>query len=257
MTLAWTPIQWVYPPSGYQVLASTSPGGPYTPVLTTPNLSSERAVVSGLTPLTTYYFVLKAVTFPHGGGSYYQLNTIFSDQTPEVSATTVEATVSPAEVLVAASPGGLVQTPDVGGGTDSFTLTNVGGETSSITTSQSDTFYTLSPGAFSLAPGATRVVSIAGEARPEGYYNSFVTVSVDGDEFQNLSVTLFVAQSSGNNAKVSSQTNRLDLVAPEGVDPNGTIRYVNTGTDRFTGVLVSDVEFLDPDDGIVTNRAGR
>ena len=95
-------------------------------------MALSKAIVSGLMPRSTYYFVVKAVTFPHGGGGYYQLNTIFSDATPEVSATTLEATVSPAAVLVAAFPGGLVQTPDTGGGTDSFTLTNIGGATASM-----------------------------------------------------------------------------------------------------------------------------
>ncbi len=256
VTLAWTPIKWVFRPSGYQVLAAVSPGGPYTPLLTTPDLSRERVVVAGLTPLTTYYFVVKAVTYPHGGGGYYQLNTIFSDATPEVSTTTVEATISPAEILVSAFPGGLAQPPDSGGGTDSFTLTNVGGESASISLTRSDTFYTVSPETFTLSPGAAQVIAISGEARPEGYYQSFATVFVDGSEFQDVAVTLFVGEASGSNAEVSSQTNRLDLVAPAGVDPSGTIRYVNTGTDAFTGVLVSDVEFLDPQDGIVTIEAG-
>jgi Leucine-rich repeat (LRR) protein len=256
VTLAWTPIEWVFSPSGYQVLASTTPGGPYTPLLTTPDLSAERAIVPGLDPLTTYYFVVKAVTYPHGGGGYYQLNTIFSDPTPEVSAMTTEASASPAEILVTARPGGLVQAPGVGGGTDSFSLTNVGGESASVTITQADDFYSVSPGSFAIGPGGTQVVTLSGEPRTEGLYQSFVTILVDGLEFQDITVTLFVAESSRVDAQVSAAANRLDLVAPEGVDPSGTITYVNSGTETFTGVLVSDVEFLEPQEGVVTIEPG-
>jgi len=256
VTLAWTPILYGYESGGYQVLASTTPGGPYTPLLTTPNKWTPRTIVTGLDPETTYYFTVKAVTYPHGGGGFYQLSTIFSDATPEISATTTAPTFSPAQVLVAAYPGGLVQPPDIGGGSDSFTLTNVGGETAAVTLVSEGDFYTLSPESFDLAPGAIQVVTITGEARPEGYYEAPTTIQVDGSAVDAVSVTLFVAQASGANAIVSSQSNRLDLVGPEGVDPSGTLTYVNSGTDAFTGVLVSDVEFLDPQDGVVTIPPG-
>jgi hypothetical protein len=254
VTLNWTPIPYAFGPGGYQVLGSTTQSGPYSPLLTTASKEIGSATVTGLQPTTTYFFVLKAITFPFGD----QLNTIFSDESAEVTATTTAFVASPAEVIVAAYPGGIAQSPNVGGGTDSFTLTNIGGTTAQIALTQDGDFFAQSPASFSLAPGAIQAVSLTGLAKPEGWYGARSLVWVDAGETPALEVRvqLFSAQSSATAAVIQSTSNRIDVAGPEGVNPTGEVRFRNDGSERFTGVLVPDVDFLVPQQGLVTIEPG-
>ncbi|MBI2212828.1 MAG: hypothetical protein HYU52_04205 [Acidobacteria bacterium] len=257
VSISWTPIAYNFDPGGYQVLASTTPGGPYTPIVTTPAKYIAEAIVTRLNPSTKYYFVVKTVTYPHGGGIYYQLNTLFSDASAEVSATTLAATVSPANVIVSSFPQGLAQAPGAAGGIDGYTLTNIGGASATIALAQNGTFFTQSPTSFTIAPGANQVVTLTGVAQAEGEYSGASIPSGDGvDAGTQIAVRLIVAPAPLGIVSIAALSSRVDLVAPEGTNPVGQVAFRNNGTSSFKGVLVSDVEFLQPQAGLVTIEPG-
>jgi Leucine-rich repeat (LRR) protein len=85
--LAWTPIAYTGDTGGYRVLYGTTAGGPYTLFGTTANKLASSFTVTGLSPSTTYYFVVQAVTNPHANNQ----NTVTSELSTEVSATTLAA----------------------------------------------------------------------------------------------------------------------------------------------------------------------
>ncbi|MDM8520113.1 clostripain-related cysteine peptidase [Anaerolineales bacterium HSG6] len=83
--VAWTPITYTSDAGYYQVKYSTTSGGSYTNASsTTTNKSATNYDVTGLTPGTTYYFVVETFTPKHGD----QQNDLTSELSVEVSATT-------------------------------------------------------------------------------------------------------------------------------------------------------------------------
>ncbi len=81
--LSWTPIAYTYHPGGYRVLYSTTQGGGYTLFGTTADKTVSSMTVTGLTPDTTYYFVVQTQTSPHAGNQ----NTVYSTYSDEAAAT--------------------------------------------------------------------------------------------------------------------------------------------------------------------------
>ncbi len=255
--IIWQPIPYNFDAGGYQVLVSTSADGPFTPLVTTPDKAVDRALVTGLQPSTTYYFVVKTVTFPFGGRSTYQLNTLFSDASAMVSATTPSATSSPAQIVVSTPSAGLVQLPNIGGAVDSYTLTNVGGQASTISLSKSGTFFEQQPTLFTLEPGASQQVVLTGNAVAEGTYAGSSSPSGSGvPAGLTIAVQMISSDEVSGDYLVTSSQARIDLVAPEGQNPAGTIQFRNDGAKAFTGVASSDVQFVVPQSGLITIPPG-
>jgi Leucine-rich repeat (LRR) protein len=99
--ISWTPILYTSDGGYYWVQYATTPGGPYTPATSaTPNKSATSYVVSGLSPNTTYYFVVQTYTPAHD----LQQNELTSDLSAEVSATTIDSQLPPAPPLVISPP---------------------------------------------------------------------------------------------------------------------------------------------------------
>jgi uncharacterized repeat protein (TIGR01451 family)/uncharacterized repeat protein (TIGR02543 family) len=82
--LSWTPIGYTGGTGGYRISTSTTPGGPYTPALTTTAKTDSSVTVTGLSASTTYYFVIESVTDPHADNP----NTAVSERSAEISART-------------------------------------------------------------------------------------------------------------------------------------------------------------------------
>jgi Leucine-rich repeat (LRR) protein len=88
--LTWTPIVYQADTGGYQVYYSTTSGSGYTLAGTTASKSANNYTVTGLNQGTQYYFVIKTLTQAHT----YNQNTITSENSEEVSATTLAPTLT-------------------------------------------------------------------------------------------------------------------------------------------------------------------
>jgi len=86
--LTWTPITYVSDTGGYEVEYTTASDGTYTMFGTTADKTVKSMRVTGLNPGTTYYFRVRAKTGPHA----YNQNTLYSEYTDQISATTAEET---------------------------------------------------------------------------------------------------------------------------------------------------------------------
>jgi LysM repeat protein len=82
--LSWTPITYTADGGSYEVLYATISGGPYTSHGTTIDKTASGYTVTGLTPSTTYYLVVRTTTPTHGT----QQNALTSSYSLEISATT-------------------------------------------------------------------------------------------------------------------------------------------------------------------------
>jgi hypothetical protein len=96
--LTWTAIPYTAF-GGYEVYYSATSGGPYTLFEVTAAKTVINSTVTGLSPSTTYYFVLRTVTNSH----FNNPNTVYSEYSSEISATTTFGN-SPPEVPTALSP---------------------------------------------------------------------------------------------------------------------------------------------------------
>nr|NIM13762.1 hypothetical protein [Candidatus Aminicenantes bacterium]NIM80428.1 hypothetical protein [Candidatus Aminicenantes bacterium]NIN19821.1 hypothetical protein [Candidatus Aminicenantes bacterium]NIN43697.1 hypothetical protein [Candidatus Aminicenantes bacterium]NIN86447.1 hypothetical protein [Candidatus Aminicenantes bacterium] len=85
--VSWTPILYTGDNGGYKVYYSTTSGGPYTYSGITADKLNTYYDVTGLSPGTTYYLVVKTQTDPH----HYSYNGVVSEYSEEVSATTTGA----------------------------------------------------------------------------------------------------------------------------------------------------------------------
>jgi Leucine-rich repeat (LRR) protein len=257
VTLSWTPISQKSGPGGYQILGSATPGGPYAALVITRGKLAQAAIVTGLQPSKTYYFVVKTVTYPHMSLFGIQLNTLYSDSTPEVSATTKPPSTTGPAVFVTASPRGILEAENTAGGSDSYTLTNLGGAAASITLTQNGDFFTQTPASFALNPGASQVVTLIGLARPLGTYEGTSIVAGTGAAGSlSIKVKLAVPAASSASAKIVPSSNRIDVSGPEGQNPTGSVTFTNVGSGTFTGVLISDVQWIVPQTGLVTIAPG-
>jgi len=99
--LNWTPI--VYSVTGgYEVYYSTVSGGPYTLFESTPNKAVSTSTVTGLSPATTHFLVLKTFTNANADNQ----SDVFSDYSTEVQATTMSPPDSDGDGYVSVASGG-------------------------------------------------------------------------------------------------------------------------------------------------------
>lgn len=82
--ISWTPIAYTKNNGYYEVGYSTTSGGPYISSGQTTDKNATSLTVNGLTPDTTYYFVVRTTTLPHN----FSDNTLTSAYSNEVMVTT-------------------------------------------------------------------------------------------------------------------------------------------------------------------------
>jgi Leucine-rich repeat (LRR) protein len=249
-TLTWTPIAFTGGPGGYQVLVSTTPGGPYVPQTLTANKAQSSVIVPGLQPSTTYFAIVKTITFANGA----QPNTLFSDPTPELSFTTAPLTATAAQLIASVLPAPIAEPPNTAGGTATYRITNIGGTPAAVSITQSGNFFTQSPSSFTLEAGASQSITITALAEPEAVYEGSATASTTGSTVT-VPVRLVVAAGTSS-ASIDVSAYRLDLVSSSGQNATGTFSVTNRGTSPFTGTLSADVEWIAPPAGLLRLAPG-
>jgi Leucine-rich repeat (LRR) protein len=240
----WTPIAYLYDEGGYQVRASASPGANPVSIATTASKEITSITVRGLQPATTYFFAVSAVTHPHD----FQRNLVISDPSASVSAPTGPRVIAPPDVVVTATPNGLIQIGGVPQNEDSFTLTNFGDTATAITLQKSEgDFFALTPETFTLGAGASQIVKVTSLPQPSGVRYGYVLPDGVGTSEDNIvTISLLSAPRAGGNAIAEALTSRVEVSGVPGSDSIGTVTFRNRGTAALTGILVADVPWIVP-----------
>lgn len=146
VTISWSPIKYTGHTGGYRVFHSTTSGGPYTFHAQTADKTASSQQVTGLTQGTKYYFIVQTRTDPHG--AEWQFNTLDSEYSAEVSATTTLTSVTISGTVTASGVGlsgvvmsGLTGNPSTNG-TGYYTGTVDVGWTGTITPTLSGYSFT-------------------------------------------------------------------------------------------------------------------
>lgn len=251
----WTPITYQYDEGGYRVFASLTQGGAPAVIATTSSKEINSITVRGLQPSTTYFFSVAAVTHPHD----FQRNLILSDVSSSVSASTAPRQLAPADVVLTATPAGLVQLDGVPQNEDSFTLTNFGDVATNITFELNDNdFYEISPATFVLGAGASQTVKLTSiPKQPAGVRYGSIVPRGDGTSDDDIvTPTLLSVTRAGGNAIAEATTSRVEVSGDPGSDSVGQVSFRNKGTARLTGILVADVPWLVPNNDPITIDPG-
>ncbi|HEY0788672.1 MAG TPA: hypothetical protein VGE86_08500 [Thermoanaerobaculia bacterium] len=171
---------------------------------------------------------------------------------------TVTVTAAPAHVILSALPEGMLQRANQAGATDSYTLTNIGGAASSITLTQTGSFFTQSPAAFTLKPGASQTVTITALAQPAAVYTGSSNIAGDGVKADAaVRIVLLSAGSPAGTVDPRPEVRRKEFSAPAGQDPTGALSFTNRGAATLEAIAVSDAEWLVPQGGRVTIAPGQ
>lgn len=83
--VSWSPVAYVADAGGYEIHTGPAPGGPYSLIGTVAEKEASSFLVSGLTPDTLYYAIVKTYTEPHADN----LKRVISDPSVEVWARTL------------------------------------------------------------------------------------------------------------------------------------------------------------------------
>jgi Leucine-rich repeat (LRR) protein len=253
-TLAWDPIRYSYYGGGYQVAASTTPNGPTVALATTSSKSLDRITVRNLQPATTYYFTVATVSHPISG----QPNLITSERTAPVQGSTKQRVIAPAEVVLTDPPNGMVQIDGQEVQGDSFTLTNFGDVATDITLERTESFFTIVPEQFSLAPGASQVVTLHSLTQQSGTYDGYVTIDGQGvPEDLYAQILLLSSARPAGSVIATPLSTRIELAGAAGSDAVGTAQFRNTGTARLTGIVVSDQPWVEVEPEPITIDPGQ
>jgi len=167
-----------------------------------------------------------------------------------------------ADIVASAFPSPLFTTAgDPTAATTSYTLTNRGQTSTTITLSQGGDqnggFFTQSPSSFTLAPEASQTVTISSVAQAgAAALNGFSAVSGSGVPANfRVPVQLLSSASAPSTTTVVAVTSRVDVAAPFATNPTGTITYRNDS--NATGILSSDVAWIIPQAGAINLQAGQ
>lgn len=179
--------------------------------------------------------------------------TLTAKQGTQQTSATVTVTVLTAPVLnVTSFPNAMLQPAGSGGATTSYAITNSGSAAATVTLTQNGDFFTQTPASFSLAPGATTVVTITGTAQAAGSYEG---ASIINGSIQ-VPVKLLSAAAPSGTVTAVAVAPRVDVSAPPSSAPSGTVQFTNTGNATLTGILTSDVPWIVPQTGQVTIAPG-
>lgn len=238
---------------GYRVIAQGASGGPPVAVATTPFKGIGSTVVRGLAPETQYSFTVSTLTTPVG----LQKNLLISDPSPAVSATTTARVISPPDVAVSTQPGGLVQIDGTPANQDSFTLTNYGDSATTLTLTafvapSQALFFSVSPATITLGAGESNTVTLSSISQPPGTYFGSVSVQGTGAVGVEAFVELLSVVRPAGTVSAEAVSSRVEVTGLAGSDLTGSVAYKNTGTAPLSGLVVSDVDWIQPSNNTIS-----
>ena len=169
---------------------------------------------------------------------------------------TVNVITAPS-IVVSGLPRPILQLAGVGGGTTRYAVTNNGGGPTSVTVTQSGTFFTQAPQSFPLAAGATQIVTVTGNAVQTGAFEGDAILTATNVPGQvTIPIKVFSTPAPTGPVSARAATNRVDVSAPPGGAPSGNVSFRNLGNSPLVGVAVADVPWLIPQRGLITIPAG-
>jgi Leucine-rich repeat (LRR) protein len=179
-------------------------------------------------------------------------------KSPSTSPPFAVIAVNDAAVAVATFPSGMVTPTGTAVANDSYVLINTGGTPTTITLTQSGTFFTQSPASFTLQPGRTQRIALHSIAQPAGIYEGVSIPSGDGvPEGMIVPVRLLSADSPAGAVRAAPTESRADVSADLGTNPTGTVEFTNSGSATLQGILVSDSPWLIPQPDVITIPPGQ
>ncbi|MGK2860057.1 MAG: leucine-rich repeat domain-containing protein [Thermoanaerobaculia bacterium] len=250
--VTWDLPRYVGDDGGYQVTATLVDNGELRGIQTTASKELANLVMTG-TGAGSLSFVVRTVTHPHG----LQQNTLTSDPSQPVFLTKFFFEPPFAFVVLGAPPGILVQTAGSAVNQTTYTLVNVGTLETEVTLTQNGAFFTQSPESFLLKEGASQTITVTSIVQPAGTYEGEALVAEDG-VFQGLSVPITLVSTDAVAGTVIAEplSARVDVSAERETNPVGSVTFANRGTATLTGIAKSDVDWLLPQEGLVTIPAG-
>lgn len=233
--------------------ASTGPGQAVTLRWSTVNATSvsiDNGV--GPQPPTGSAVVRPLVT------TTYTLTATGSGSAASRTATVTISTAAGSRVVISNPPRGFVQRAGEGGGSDSFTLSNLGEGPANITLMPSGNFFTVTPTTLSIGGGASQVITISGTPQPAGSYQGSVAVSGDGVAGGTV-VRVHMLSATPPAGKVDPRPTeaRSEVSSQQGQGASGSVGFTNHGNAALQGIAVSDVPWIVPQSGIITIPAGQ
>jgi len=169
---------------------------------------------------------------------------------PAVRSTVIPFTVSaapePARIVLTALPEGMLQPPGSAGASDRFSLTNVGGTAAKVTLTGTGDFFNTSPVEVQISPGQTVLFTIQALARPAGLYQASIAASVTGQPQIVIPVKLLATDPPPGPVSARPEKNRVDVAAPPGFSPSGSVSFRNEGAQQLKGIVIADVPWLVP-----------
>jgi hypothetical protein len=160
-------------------------------------------------------------------------------------------------LAVTALPPPIVQLAGGTGGATRYTVTNPGGTATSVTATQSGTFFQQTPNSFTLQPGATQEISVTTGTLQAGSFDGSVTLRGTGVADPVLVPIKALAAAPPSGTVVARPgSNRVDVAGPPGASPTGTVTFNNSGNSALSGILTSDAPWLIPQSGVVTIPPG-
>src|SRR4029078_2519258 len=101
------------------------------------------------------------------------------------------------------------------------------------------------PSSFTLAPGATQIVTITGTPQAASSYEGASLPFGSGvPTHLQIPVKLLSVAAPTGPVVVQIPAPRVDVAALTGASPSGSVQFKNTGTATLTGILTSDVPWI-------------
>lgn len=171
--------------------------------------------------------------------------------------TTVTVSASSPQIAVSALPSGMLQAVNGTPASDRFSLTNTGGADANVTVSVNSGVFTVAPNSTTIPTGATRVFVVQATQQPAGTYSATATVTSNGAA-QPISIplTLLVAAPPTGSVVPQAASPRVDVSAPAGQNPTGSVNFTNSGSAQLQGIAVSDAPWIIPQSGVITIPPG-